>query len=217
MKRTTTYEIPIKPLAPVKEEGLAPEESQLDKKLEKKLRNYIKNNNPVVIKNRNEYSNQYEVIKRRKELNKHRRMCATTVMNLLRNQKLTDQRGNFYSIMHNKLIRENTDGSIKEIIKCDKKGKIESYKFKDEIDLATCDLNNIFPGQDNKEELHEVLSRLLEGDEEIENLIKKKKKIVDAELEEKDYYWKTFNDEQKKDFLEKIINPGPKQKREKII
>jgi len=181
------------------------EGDNLNKKLEKRIKNYIKNHDPEVIKNRINYSNQETVIERRKQLNRHRRICASTVMNLLRNQKLNDGRGNYYSIMHNKLIKENTDGTIKEIIKCDKKGKIDSFKFTDEIDLLNLDLNIIFPSNDNKEELHSAISRLLNGDEEVEQIIKKKKKIVDTVLEEKDCYWKKFNDEEKEEFLEQII------------
>ena len=182
----------------IKEEGHIIE----NKKLEKRLKNFIKNHNPSVIKNRTEYSSQQSVIDRRKELNKFRRICASTVMNLLRNNKLTDGKGNTYYIQYNKLIRENGDN--KEIIKCDKKGKIDSYKFMDEMDLLNIDLSQIFPPNDNKEELHNVLSRLLEGDETIENIIKKKKKIIDTELEDKDCYWKTFTDEQKQEFLNQI-------------
>lgn len=181
-------------------------EEGVDKKLEKKLKNFIKNHNPQVIKNRSEYSNQDSVIERRQALNRGRRKCATTSMNLFRNLKLKDESGNSYYIIHNKPIREKTDGNS-EIIQCDKKGNIESYKLEKgwtEMDLLNINLDVIFPSTDNKEELVEYVSRLLDGDEKIENIIKRKKKIVDAELDEADCYWKNFSEEEKQKFLDQI-------------
>lgn len=166
----------------------------------KQLKNFVKNHAPNTIAKRHEYAKDDSVQKRRKDLNYVRRKGASTSMNILRNIKLYDVKGNEYYIIHNRVIREK-DGQ-KEILYCDKRGVVTGYPFKDEIELLSLNLDSIFPKTNNQKELHEALKKLLDGDKNIEELIKKKKSIVHTEMDDQECYWKNMDAEEK----EKLLN-----------
>jgi len=176
------------------------------------VKKFIKNNDPENIKKRKFYSQKPDVREHRKKLNSKRRLIQSTLIPLIiNNGGLLDKFGNSYEIINNYLVKKNTVPGVENqenpnnVIVYNRKTKsFISFPFKKDEDLMDPEFNINLPKEDNSKLICAVKD-LLEGkNQEIEEFVKSKKVLTQAEMQPEECYWKKLSSEEQMKLLKKI-------------
>lgn len=174
-------------------------ERTLQDKINAKTKQWIKHHDPAYIKERKKYAADPAIKDRRNVLSRRRRASSAAAVSILKKYgPLTDPSGNSYH-WGNGCVCKNK----KEVVRRARNGVMHFLPYEDEDELKNPKYDSpIITDEDKK--LYQAVKKLFEGDESIENVIKKTKIVVAKELTDEDCFWKSLNESQKSKILEKL-------------
>lgn len=146
-----------------------------------RLKRFTKSYDPEHVAKRQKYAAQEGVKQRRQELNRQRRALSRALITLLKNGELLLKGGVVsedvvpLALSYNKIVMKDSKNFAQL-----SKDKIYWYPYKDEVDLAS-DFkveNNVETEEDK--EFKVLLSKFLNGDPEVMNMLSKKKVTTES-------------------------------------
>lgn len=169
--------------------------------LESKTKTWLNRHNPEYISIQKQKSKEDEVKKKRNTLSRVRRAGLSASHAVFKQfSPLTDKEGNVYSWndKYKRLLRNNSD-----VVRRARDGTLHYIPYEDESDLDDEKFDAPLTTEVDKR-LAENVEKLLEGDEELDKAMRKRKVVVIKELTDKDCYWKQLSEVDKKELLKKV-------------
>ena len=170
------------------------------------LKKFIQSHNPATKEQRKQKASKPEVKKVRNLKNTVRRVTCTTILELLKNEVLFDDKGNSYIVKSNRLIQYQPDKSS-HVVRIDRKGSFINILYDETKDDLEDEKYNITEEDSSSSLLYENVKALLEGDPKLVEAISQKKVLVPVQISEEEQYWKKLSDEEKRNLLSKIKPP----------
>jgi hypothetical protein len=172
-----------------------------ESRLETKTKTWLKRNDPNYVRKMQEINGTDEMKKKRNDQSKKRRAGHSATHAVFKKfGPLTDKQGNSYSWndKYKKLTRNNSD-----VVRRARDGNIHYIPYDTEEDLDDDKYDDpIIPEVDKK--LVENVEKLLNGDEQLDKVMKTRKFVVTKELSDTDCYWKQMSDKEKRMLLRKL-------------
>jgi hypothetical protein len=174
-------------------------ERTITDKINTKTKTWLKHHDPEYIKERKKYAADPVIKARRNILSRRRRASsAAAVCTLKKFGPLTDPQGNTYQWTNGCVCKNK-----KEVVRRARNGVIHFLPYENEEELKDTKFDAPIITEEDKK-LYQSVKKLFEGDESIESVVKKTKKVIIKELTDEDCFWKSLDETQKSKILEKL-------------
>lgn len=174
-------------------------ERTLTDRINSKTKTWIKHHDPAYIAERKKYAADPEIKERRNKLSRMRRAGSAAAVSCFKKfGPLTDAQGNTYQWIHGRVCKNK-----KEVVRRARNGVIHYLPYSEEDDLKNAKYDAPIITEEDKK-LYQAVKKLFEGDENIENVVKRTKVVVDKQLTDEDCFWKNLSETQKNKILEKL-------------
>jgi len=157
-------------------------------KVNTKTKAWLKHHDPSYLEERKKYASDPDTKARRNILSRSRRAgSAAAVVTFKKFGPLTDPQGNTYQWNQGRVCKNN-----KEVVRRARNGMIHFLPYTDVEDLKNSKFDAPIITEEDKK-LYQTVKKLFEGDESIENIVKKTKIVVARELKDEDCFWKSLS------------------------
>lgn len=176
----------------------------LNDRVNSKTKQWIKHHDPNYIEERKKYASDPKIKARRNELSRMRRASSASAVAILKKfGPLKDKDDNVYELINGRLCKNK-----KEVIRRARNGVIHYIPYEEEEELKNPKFDAPIVTEEDKK-LYQAVKKLFEGDESIENIVKKTKIVVAKELKDEDCFWKNITDDQREKILKKLKPQNP--------
>lgn len=169
--------------------------------VDSKLRTWLKRHDPAYAEKIKALSKDEEVKQKRNEMGRVRRAGHSATHAIFKKYSpLTDKEGNVYR-WHDKykrLLKNDT-----HVVRRARNGELHFLAYETEEDLDDAKFDQaIYSPIDAK--LCENVEKLLNGDEDMDRKMRKRKFMVERELTDEDCFWKKLNNSEKRKLIKKL-------------
>lgn len=168
--------------------------------MESKVKSWIKRNDPDYIAKMKELSKREDIKKKRNEAGRIRRAGHSATHAVFKlYSPLTDKEGNTYvwNDKYKRLLKNSN-----EVVRRARNGTLHFMPYETESDLENPKYDEPIFTVDEK--LCDNVEKLLNGDPELNQKMKKRKFVVERELDDSDCFWKKLTRDEKHKLLKKL-------------